>query len=90
MSNRDTKYRELDLAFARDPDNWPAWPRLPLKRRGVDHFADPKGLSYLENLTLRGEATPTVFIGCIFENRTDEEKIEYKSFEDLLEEWDID
>lgn len=95
MSNREaaktTKYRKLDLDFARNPDNWPAWPRLPLKRRGSNIFLDPKGLGYLENLSLRGDATPVVFIGVMFENRTDEtEKIEYESFEALLEEWEID
>lgn len=38
-----------DIAFAKDPSDWPLWPRLPLKRRHGNYFNMQHGLGfYLE------------------------------------------
>jgi len=37
-SRRDMTPEELDLAFLNNPNEWPRWPMLPLKRRNKSHL----------------------------------------------------
>lgn len=82
------KYRPgQDLQMMQDPDEWPLWPQLPLKRRS-EYSHDGIRSGFLVAIpTLR----PVVYlgpVGTVVENR---KTIEYSNFGELLEDgWVVD
>ena len=84
MSTIDTA---KDLAFARNPDNWPRWPLLPLKRINMQFKDDDFGYLFHPS---RGEPKPVVRVGCIFMANTSDPELAYESLEKLFEEWRVD
>jgi hypothetical protein len=69
------------LAFLKDEDRWPAWPLCPVKK-------------HRDNELEIGCATagqPVVVLVNMFEFRSDAPKIEYESWEALVEDgWRVD
>jgi hypothetical protein len=72
------------VAFMKDQDKWPTWPRLPIKRKRSEGWPE-LGL-------LIGGAGPNVYLANLFEKAIDTTKvIEYDSYEDLFNEgWRVD
>lgn len=79
---------ERDLAFMRDPDRWPRYPRLPLKRReGDSDLSDPHALALLI-----ADGRPIIYFGNVFatSGTADLERREYASFEALAADYTVD
>lgn len=87
------KYRPgQDLEMMQDPDEWPRFPHLPLKRRQTGDSARYQS-GFLEALTyLLGEAPkPVVWLGSLDSIQHDRQKIEYSNFGELVEDgWLVD
>ena len=80
-----------ELAFMQDPDKWPAWPTLPLVNNKGDYNQRQFGYLLDTSVLSRKPNEPTVYIGNIFDpHPTTDEKIQYNTFEQLLEDWRID
>lgn len=74
------KYRPgQDLEMMQDPDEWPLWPQLPLKRRG--HHEDSRRTGFLVAIP---ELEPVVYLGIVGTVVLKRDTIEYSSFEELL------
>jgi hypothetical protein len=80
---------EKDIKMMSTPDNWPRWPRLPVKR------SDPKWQGQIEvgvMMAVEGHLT-TVFLTTLFsEIKLDTtKKIVYGSYEEIQEDgWIVD
>lgn len=78
-----------DLQMMQDPDEWPYWPQLPLKRRFRDKPRKPGPMYGF--LVAIPELRPIVFVGLIGAVQENRPTIEYSSFEELLEDgWLVD
>ncbi len=82
--DRDEMEKKITLEFLADPDTWPKWPALPLKRRtpkGPDLavvMAGNRTKLYLTNLYMLGQADKLEFL-------------QYDSVEDVVKAgWIID
>jgi hypothetical protein len=75
------------LTMINDPNKWPTWPRLPLRRIG-SALLETGNLGYL--LELRGGVQPTVYIGNIHDRSLPTDSEHFDSFRDLLKHWEID
>lgn len=90
---------ERDSAFILDPDRWPKWPVLPLKRRGyaaheVQHFC-----GFLVHFDKRLGPPFNVYLGTIYSIRAADTWSEalaefpmeiFASIDDLVKEWTVD
>jgi hypothetical protein len=83
MNERD------DLAMMRDPDRWPVWPQLPIKR---NKDGAPLELGRLLNTSLKDDTVaPIVRLGTIFEPWSNAETIEYPDLEAVVADgWIVD
>ena len=75
---------EKDLAFIRDPNKWPHWPRLPLVHK-TRRFSDQGRYG-----TLLATGQPTVYLGTMYEDLSKAETEKYSSFEELVRDWGVD
>jgi hypothetical protein len=91
----DLERKRRDLAFMRNPLDWPKWPLLPLKLRdGSGHevrfcgllFADEKPVVYFGNVYALPKADGQTWRDVLSEF----EFTEYETFEDLVAEYTID
>jgi hypothetical protein len=84
-------------AFMEDPEKWPSWPLLPVKR----YTEKPRGGLNLPDCALlyddlsRTGVAPTVYLENLFtatpESMKTAEKIEYQDFADLIADgWVVD
>lgn len=74
-----------DLEMMQDPDEWPLWPQLPLKKRS--DWPQPRA-GFLVAIP---ELKPIVFIGVVGTVKQDRPRIEYSSFGELVEDgWLVD
>jgi len=80
------KRRVQDLEMMRTPDNWPIWPRLPLKRPGHGEHG------YLVNTHLYDNTVePKVYMGLIFEDHGSLKFKEYESLQAIVDDgWTVD
>lgn len=83
-----TERFDRDLAFMQNPDQWPRYPRLPLKRRGNIDLSDPHALALLV-----ADGQPTIYFGNLYleaEKIIDLERREYASFQALAVDYTVD
>lgn len=88
----DVPEREHDLRMMQDPDAWPRWPVLPLKRSTPD---DPLDCAFLMCRFVDSGPDPEVWLGTIYEASDlvgDESKhVVYESWDALLADgWRVD
>jgi hypothetical protein len=71
-----------------DPDNWPQWPLLPLKRYAVG--SNDMETGYMIHVS--GEDRTTVFQGNIFMAQPDTDPaIKYDGFQEIVNDgWEVD
>lgn len=87
MTPPPTPDREKELEMMQTPDNWPVWPYLPLKRRPIKTDEDI-GLLMERGPTIG--VKPTVYLCNLFAPSL-EDFVEYKSFEELVDDgWVVD
>jgi hypothetical protein len=80
--------RQQDKDMILNPDNWPMWPRLPLKRTPQ---GDRPNCGFVFNGSTHDDAVqPIVYLALIFSNVVDE-KLVYQDIDALLDDgWTVD
>ena len=80
--------RVESLKLLNDPDEWPQWPALPMKRRGEDGKMPESGV-VLEAL---GVELTSVFLENMFNGISkDTPRQDYLNFEEMLDDgWEVD
>jgi hypothetical protein len=79
--------REVEMMS--DPDKWPAWPFLPLKKPGQS--AKTGEYAYLYNDDLNAYPKITCFKGLMYDHKPDNDRVEFASFTELLNQgWRVD
>jgi hypothetical protein len=78
--------REQDLAMMKSPNDWPIWPKLPLKRPGHDEHG------YLINTSVKDDTVePKVYMRFIFQEHEPTAFREYESLEAVVSDgWTVD
>lgn len=84
---REAALRAKERMFVVTPDEWPRWPILPLVMR---NSSDPNDVGFL----FAGEES-RVYVGNIYGLNAETDlstykRIDYASFDDLLEIWRVD
>jgi hypothetical protein len=80
-----------DLEMLKNPDKWPAWPRLPLVIRHPARVSDPMTVGFLLG-DPPSDGTYTVWFGNVFDPvYPTQPKKQYATVEELLKDgWEVD
>lgn len=84
--------RQHDIGMMQDPNDWPAWPLLPLKRHTPD---DPLDCGFIAELVMDVAIEPVVYHGLIFEAaevmRDESRWLRYATWDELYDAgWRVD
>lgn len=89
---RRNEERARSLAMMERPDDWPLWPRLPLKRR--EPLTDAIATKFPDLGFLFADSKPVVHLGCIYEDRHMDDPAsmkEYSNFAAIVDDgWVVD
>lgn len=81
---------EDEIKMMRNPNRWPAWPKLPLKR-SFDYENPRPHLGFLQEERMGEPIKPKVYLGTIFERSGTLESVEYETWASLLADgWVVD
>jgi hypothetical protein len=90
IAQQEADRRERDKQMIMNPDAWPLWPRLPLKRwygSGTDWDDDQYlGVMFDSSSEIGGGVSLTVHVGLMSTSRT----ITYSDLDALVADWRVD
>lgn len=91
-----SKDPETEKALMQDPDDWPCWPMLPVKRYSTKEGSWPETGLMIAKSNVAGGVEPTVYMLNLFGEHTIKEFIEckkhkYESLDALVDDgWIVD